>query len=120
MTIHETENPHASDLVKALNITPPTASQALKTLVKKGWLIQHPDKHFTLTQNAEAIVQQILKNKALFMDLFVNFLGVDKALADADSCKIEHLISPEVGEALEKYLHEARSKKKSGGLPVLE
>ena len=66
------------------------------------------------------MTEQILKNKALFMDFFVNFLGVDKAQADADSCKIEHLISPETGHALEQFLHKARAQKKIGGLPVVD
>lgn len=120
MTIHETDNAHASDLVRALNLSAPTVSQALKTLVKKGWLVQNSDKSFQLTQNAQEITKQILKNKALFMDLFVNFLGIEKTKADADSCKIEHLISPETSQALEKYLHTARHQKKVGGLPVIE
>ncbi len=119
MTIYETENAHASDLVKALDVSAPTVSQALKTLVKKGWITQHPDKHFTLTENATQVAQQIIKNKAMMMDFFVNFLGVDKAIADADSCKIEHLLSPETGEALEAWLKQMRSEKKAGGLPVL-
>ena len=119
MTIYETDNPHASDLVKALDLAAPTVSQALKTLVKKGWITQHLGKHFELTNNAQDVVAQILKNKAMLMDLFVNFLGVEKSIADKDSCKIEHLISPETGQALEVWLHKKRAGKKVGGLPVV-
>ena len=55
------------------------------------------------------------------MDFFVNILGVEKSVADADSCKIEHLISPETAEKLETFLHEQHGQKaKTGGLPVLD
>lgn len=121
MTIHETQNARASDLVKALRVSAPSVSQALKTLIKKGWITQHPDKQVSLTSNAEAVVEQILKNKAMMMDFFVNFLGVDKEVADADSCKIEHLISPETGQALEDWLHKMRNGKvNKGSLPIIK
>lgn len=120
MTVHGLENARASDLVKSLDVAAPTVSQALKTLVKKGWLIQNQDKTFSLTENALGVTIQIEKNKALFMDLFVNVLGVEKSMADADSCKIEHLISPETAEKLENFLHQQHgAKSKTGGLPVL-
>ncbi len=120
VTVHELGKARAADIVKALEIAAPTVSQALKTLVKKGWLVQNEDKSFSLTQNALGVAEQIKKNKALFMDFFVNILGVNKDIADADSCKIEHLISPEATEKLEQFLHEQHSHKvKSGGLPVV-
>lgn len=120
MTIHQLEAPKASDIAKALDIAAPTVSQALKTLIKKEWIKINADKSFELTKNALGVTLQIEKNKALFMDLFVNILGVDKSLADQDSCKIEHLISPETGEALEKFLHNQHNEtSKKSSLPVL-
>jgi Mn-dependent DtxR family transcriptional regulator len=120
MTISDLGSARASDLVKALNIAAPTVSQALKTLVKKGWLKQNEDKTFTLESNRQEIVTQIETNKALLMDFFVTQLGLNKDIADQDSCKIEHLLSPEAAEALEKFLHAQHGHKhKAGGLPVL-
>jgi len=120
MTIYETEKAHASDLAKSLEVSAPTVSQAIKTLVKKGWINLADDKELLLTANAQEVVAQIIKNKAMMMDFFVNFLGVEKSIADRDSCKIEHLLSPEVGQAMEVFLKGARgSEKKEGGLPVV-
>ena len=120
MTIHETKKPHASDLAKSLEVSAPTVSQAIKTLVKKGWVIIADDKELCLSSNAQEVVTQIIKNKAMMMDFFVNFLGVEKSIADADSCKIEHLLSPEVGQAMEVFLRAQREQKKASGLPIIK
>ncbi len=104
MTVHKLGTARAVDLVKTLNVAAPTVSQALKTLVKKGWLQQNEDKSFFLTKNALQIAKRLKKNKALLMDFFVRILELSKEEADRDSCKIEHLISPETSEALEKFL----------------
>ncbi len=120
MTIYDLQKARAADLVTALNIAAPTVSQALKALVKKGWIIQNEDKSFSLMAERAPIVAQIETNKALLMDLFVTQLGLSKEIADRDSCKIEHLLSPEAAAALEKFLHKQHGHKaKSGGLPVL-
>ena len=109
MTILDLEQtgkkPHAADLVRALNIAAPTVSQSIKSLIKKGWVIQNEDRSLHLPSDRKEHVVQIERNKALFMDFFVNFLGIEKQIADEDSCKIEHLISPETGKALEAWLH---------------
>ncbi|NCP67769.1 metal-dependent transcriptional regulator [Candidatus Peregrinibacteria bacterium] len=120
MTIYDLGSARANDLVKALNIAAPTVSQALKSLVKKGWLLQNSDKSFSLKPERKEIVAQIETNKALLMDFFVTQLGLQKNIADRDSCKIEHLLSPEAAVALEDFLHEQHTQKqKKGGLPVL-
>ncbi len=110
----------ASDIVKALKISAPTASQGLKALVKKGWLQEDSEKHFTVAKDRIKIVEQIKQNKALLMDFFVTILGLSKEEADRDSCKMEHLLSPEAAEKLEQFLHKQHGHKtKTGGLPVL-
>lgn len=120
MTIQDLGSAKAHDLVKALNIAAPTVSQALKALLKKGWLDQDIHKNFSIKKNRKNIVLQIETNKALLMDFFVTQLGLSKSIADRDSCKIEHLLSPEAAQALESYLHQQhRQKQKNGGLPVL-
>ena len=120
MTIYDLETARPSDIVKALNIAAPTVSQALKSLVKKGWLQQNKDKSYSLKSERKEVVAQIETNKALLMDFMVTQLGLSKNIADRDSCKMEHLLSPEAAEALENFLHAQHTQKtKSGGLPVL-
>ena len=120
MTIYDLEQARASDLVKALNIAAPTVSQALKSLVKKDWLEQNEDKSFSIKPERIEVVEQVRTNKALLMDFMVTQLGLSKEVADRDSCKIEHLLSPEAAEALKKFLHEQHGQpQKNGGLPVI-
>jgi len=115
------EKARAADLVKALNIAAPTVSQALKALVKKGWLAEHDDRTFAIAPERVEVVAQIETNKALLMDFFVTQLGLSKEEADRDSCKIEHLLSPEAASALENFLHHQHGgKTKPQGLPVIQ
>ena len=110
----------ATDLVKALNIAAPTVSQALKALVKKGWLVESADRTFSLAPDRTKVVAQVETNKALLMDFFVTQLGLSKEDADRDSCKMEHLLSPETAKALEEFLHQKHGRPhKAGGLPVI-
>ncbi len=120
MTIYDLKTARASDLVKALNIAAPTVSQAIKALVKKNWIIQHDDKTLSIALDRKEVVAQIETNKALLMDFMVTQLGLSKDIADRDSCKMEHLLSPEAANALEQFLHEQHGqKKRPRGLPVI-
>lgn len=125
MTIYDQQQAgtpaHAADLVRALDIAAPTVSQALKALVKKGWLHEHDDRSFTIAPDRTEVVAQVETNKALLMDFFVTQLGLSKIEADRDSCKMEHLLSPEAAAALEQFLHQQHGgKHKEGGLPVIK
>ena len=65
---------------------------------------ENEDKFFQLTNFGLQQIELVEKNKQLALTFFTKILGVSFEQADTDSCKIEHLLSAETSEKLEKFL----------------
>lgn len=108
MTIHEIQErkwyARASDVSQALEVSAPSCLQSLKKLVKNWFLTMNEDKFYLLTQKGFQQVLYIEKNKEVFLDFFTTILGASYEQSDEDSCKIEHLISPEISLKLNTFL----------------
>lgn len=108
MTVHELEDrkwyARAKDVALALDVSAPSCLQSLKQLVKNGYLQMNEDKFYRLTQQGYQQVLLIEKNKEIMLLFFEDILWVSFEQADEDSCKVEHLISPEVSVKLSKFL----------------
>ena len=108
MTIHEIAErkgyARTTDVAKALEISVPSCSQSLKSLVKKGLVYENEDKFFLLTDFGLTQVRLVEKNKEILFAFFRDVLGVGEHQADTDSCKMEHLMSAETSEKLCQFL----------------
>ena len=113
MTVHEIQDTNGyarvTDVAKALDISLPSCSQSLKNLEKKGWLTENEDKFFVLTDIGLAQVELVEKNKVVLLTFFRDILGVSEERADVDSCKMEHLVSPETSKKLCHFLQALQS-----------
>jgi len=109
MTIHEMQErkwyARASDIAKALEVSTPSCLQSLKQLIKQWYLQMNEDKFYLLTQQWFQQVLLIEKNKEMLLEFFHTILWWSFHQSDEDSCKIEHLISPEISLklSLKKY-----------------
>ena len=84
-----------SDVARRLGITRGSVSITLKGLKQKG-LVTDDDRRFLgLSEDGRTITDSIRAKKAVMKDLFVRVLMVDEEQADQDTCKLEHLISPD-------------------------
>lgn len=99
-----------SDIANHMDITPGSCSITLGNLKGKGFIEGDEKKMYHLTVLGDELLDQVVKNEALFQQFFHEVLGVEKFQAEVDACKIEHLISPETSEALCQYLRFLGSK----------
>jgi Mn-dependent DtxR family transcriptional regulator len=61
------------------------------------------DSFITLTDRGREIAETMLERHTLISGWLMS-LGVDKATAADDACRIEHVISPESFDAIKKHV----------------
>lgn len=108
MTLHELEErkgyARATDIARALSISIPSCTQSLKKLLKKNLVQINEDKFYLLTHKGRKEVLLVEKNKEILLTFFHNILGVSYEQSDTDSCKIEHLLSPETSHRFCQFM----------------
>ncbi len=97
-----------ADVARHLNITPGSVSLTLKPLKARGLVLEDPNRFLLLSEEARQIVQGLRARRKLLIEFFEDVLLVDARQAEIDACKIEHLISDEVGDRLESFLTKQR------------
>lgn len=93
-----------TDIAKHLGITRGSASVTLKALKEKGYATEDDNKFLRLTAAGEQIVQTIEANREVLQKFFRDVLAVNREQAEIDACKLEHLLSSEIGKRLLNFL----------------
>ncbi|MEA4964408.1 MAG: metal-dependent transcriptional regulator [Oscillospiraceae bacterium] len=84
----------AVDVAGYLGFARPTVSVMLHGLEDGGYLRIAENNHITLTKEGEEIARHIYERHVVIAELLQR-LGVSEETACADSCRIEHDLSPE-------------------------
>ena len=91
------------DISEYMGYSKPSVSRAVGLLKNGGYILVDKDGYITLTEDGLAIANKIYQRHTLISNLLVQ-LGVDPEVAAEDACKIEHAISDESFEAIQKYV----------------
>ncbi len=95
-------NKEISDFLK---IKPASVSNMLYKLKDQDFIYWKPRSSIRLTGKGKEIVQELIKNYNCLHDFFKYILNLkDPRLIQDLCCKIEHLITPEVSNALEDLI----------------
>ena len=101
----------AVDLAKELDVSRNAVSLQLKKLIEKKLVLVN--KNFLkLTKQGKAKIETIANKRQTMIVFLMEVLGVSEATAKTDSCKVEHLLSDDTGEALLKFVQFLRSDRK--------
>ena len=100
----------AIDVCEHMGYSKPSVSRAVGLLKAGGYLTVEEGGSLKLTQRGKEKAEKTYKRHTVLTDFFV-LLGVDKELAAEDACKIEHHISDQTIEALQKHLEETKKNK---------
>ncbi len=102
-------SPRAADIARTLEVSRAAVSLQLRTL-KEHHLVEVSENHrIHLTPLGQDLVGRITSKRQVLRAFLCEILGVDEATAEADACKIEHLISEESGAALVRFMTFLRS-----------
>lgn len=93
-----------SDVAKRLGISKGSLSTSLKPLLKNGMVIENGNKHLSLSADGRLLAMRVQKTFSVMHYLLADLLEVDPQTAQADACKIEHLLSEESAMQLLKMV----------------
>ena len=90
------------DVSEYLGYSKPSVSRAMGILKKGEYIHVDADGGLALTEKGLDVAKKIYARHTLLTNLLVR-IGVSQETAAADACKLEHAISDESFEALQKY-----------------
>lgn len=91
------------DVSEYLGYSKPSVSRAMGILRNGGYITVEKDGGISLTQSGLEIAEKIYARHTLLTKLLIH-IGVSEEKAAEDACKLEHAISDESFEALQKYV----------------
>lgn len=93
---------HRIDIAKRLNVSQAAVNKAVKNLCEKGYVYED-GKHLYLSETGLVYAQAVYEKHCIIKDFLIKN-GVSAATAEADACKLEHLVSDETFEMMKKYV----------------
>ncbi|HBF33085.1 TPA: DtxR family transcriptional regulator [Candidatus Sumerlaeota bacterium] len=98
---HQVARP--KDIGKALGVTGPSVTKALRWLADHGFIHYAPFELVTLTEKGEKAAKQVVRKHEALRDFLVRVLAVEAKEADEAACKLEHALSPDILERFIQY-----------------
>jgi len=93
-----------SDIAKQLGITRGSVSLSLRTLKSRKLVATDEHRMVKLSPHGQEIVDAVLAKREALKMFLCEALGLSPEQAEVDSCKIEHLISPQMAERLVQFM----------------
>ena len=98
------------DVSRHMAVSKPSVCHAVAVLQEGGFLAVDGDHFLHPTEQGRIIAEKIYERHRFFTDRLIE-AGVDPKTAEADACRIEHVISDETFHRLkEKYQSESENK----------
>ena len=82
------------DLARHMGFSKPSISHAVRVLRDGGFLTMDEDGYLHLTDAGREVAEKIYERHRFFTNNLIE-MGVDPETAEADACRIEHIISDE-------------------------
>lgn len=89
------------DVARQMNFSKTSVCHAVKKLRKKGYLEMDSDNCLHLTERGLTLAERVYERHCFFTNSLIE-MGVDPETAEADACRIEHVISTESFERLKE------------------
>jgi len=91
-------------LAESLHVSRPTVTATLKRMVREGLIKLNSRKEITLTAKGQGIAEHLQYRHRIVERWLTDVLGLDWAKSDAEAHKLEHAMTDEVAELLNKHL----------------
>lgn len=97
----------AIDVGEYMGYSKPSVSRAMSLLKKGGYIEVSPEGFLSFSEAGYEIASKIYDRHSTLTEVLTR-LGVDKEIAAADACKIEHDISDESFEAIKRHINKSK------------
>lgn len=101
-----------SDIAKKLDISKPSASEAMEKLSQLGYVKRVKYKPISLTSKGKKVAQEIFCKHNVVKNFLIHHVGVKEDIAEKDAFKMEHIISDDTFEKICVILDEEKIFKK--------
>ncbi|MFA5570053.1 MAG: metal-dependent transcriptional regulator [Sphaerochaetaceae bacterium] len=95
-----------TDVANHLGVSKPSASRAMKNLQALGYIDQESYGAIELTAKGYIRASQIYKRHKTLRTFLEKVLGIDSETAEADACRMEHILSNHTMEKLSEFVEE--------------
>jgi DtxR family Mn-dependent transcriptional regulator len=86
-----------------MSVRPSSVTEMLQKLQEEGYIKYEPYKGATLTDSGKKIAHELMKKHKIIAD-FLEIIGIERGLAEADACQIEHHANKKTMKRLEKFV----------------
>ena len=86
-------------LAEAFGVSKPTVCKIVKRLIAEDYIMMDGNYKIALTEKGEKLAEETIARNRTIQHFLIG-LGVDRSVAEADACEIEHIISPQSLQAL--------------------
>lgn len=97
----ELEDVHQIEIARRLKVSQPAVQKALRVLKGKGYIVTD-GLHIRLTEQGNSYAERVYHRHCTIRTFLIAH-GVEYETADIDACEIEHVISQQTFEAMEKF-----------------
>lgn len=94
----------ATDIAVQMGVTRASVTSALRSLAEKGLINYQPYSQVTLTPQGSGLAAKIISRHQTLSAFLQEVLRVPPSQAEADACRAEHVLSPEVIERMGRFL----------------
>ncbi|NCC82693.1 MAG: metal-dependent transcriptional regulator [Clostridia bacterium] len=98
------EGIRSTDIASALGISKASVSSMMNVLREAGYVTKEKYGAVSLTENGRKAAADIKRRYELLKKFLHDILGVEAAIAAEDACRMEHLISPETADQIDRQL----------------
>ena len=91
------------DIARALGVHKSTVTSALRSLTERGLVSYAPYEVAELTARGREVAREIVDRHEVIRQFLVEVLSVTETVADANACRMEHDLDPEVLERLRHF-----------------
>ena len=95
---------HVTEIAKELDVSKPSVTKAMNFLREKGMVDKEPYGSITLTDEGRQVAERVYRNHVLISCFLETSLGMKPEDASDDACRMEHIVSGKMIEAIEIYL----------------
>lgn len=92
------------DIAQRLGVTKASVTAALRALSERGLINYQPYSHITLTDQGQALAREVIHRHDTITRFFHEVLGMERAAAESNACRVEHAVDDEVMRRLATLL----------------
>lgn len=103
-------NARSIDVANELNVSKPSVSVAMKKLKERGLIEIDENGLISFSKEGKALAEKVYDKHKLLTKV-LTMIGVKESVAAEEACLIEHVISDETYQCINKFYKKASKKK---------